>query len=121
MNYYRNNYYYQNTETSNSRVKRYDIEPTFPKVQEKVNKLKLDWLDIGTIYHSPKVVFYTKDDIQELSGWSKEEVRLLFFDRRFPSCNFGRKEVVEVHALIDFFIRKERMLRLEQMLQELRE
>ena len=56
-----------------------------------------------------------KEEVQERSGWTEEEVSLLFFDRRVPTCNFGRKEVIEVHALIEFFAKKERILRNQEL------
>ena len=81
-------------------VYRYYSDPSYARPRKIVDNLKFDWLDVSDRYYSPEVVFFTKADIQELSGWSEDEVRLLCFDRRFPSCNFGRKEVVEIHALI---------------------
>lgn len=94
-------------------VYRYYTEPSFLRPRKIVDGLKLDWLDnIGSIYYSPEVKFFTKEEIREKSGWTEEEVRLLFFDKRFPSTNFGRKEVVEIHALIQFFAKKERYLKM---------
>jgi hypothetical protein len=96
-------------------VYRYYSDPSYARPRKIVDNLKLDWLDVSGRYYSPEVVFFTKADIQELSGWSEDEVRLLFFDRRFPSYNFGRKEVVEIHALISFFAKKERVLRRQEL------
>ena len=95
---------------------RYLTDPSYARPRKIVDRLKLDWLeDIGSLYYSPEVKFFTKEELQEKSGWSEEEVRLLFYDRRFPSTNFGRKEVVEVHALIQFFAKKERYLKMIEL------
>ena len=96
-------------------VYRYYTDASYARPRKIVDKLKLDWLDAGSMYFSPEVVFFNKEQLQERSGWTEEEVRLLFFDKRVPTCNFGRKEVVEVHALIEFFAKKERILREQEM------
>lgn len=97
-------------------VYRYVTEPSYLRPRKIVDGLKLDWLDdIGSIYYSPEVVFFTKEDIQEKSGWTEEEVRLLFFDKRFPSTDFGKRKVVEAHALIQFFAKKESYLRMIEL------
>ncbi len=69
--------------------------------------MQLDWLDVVAMYASPEVVLFTKEDILEKSNWTEEEVMLLFADRRFPSTEIARKQIVEVHALIQFFAKKE--------------
>ena len=52
---------------------------------------------------SPKVISLGES---EKSNWSEEEVKLLFADTRFPMTEYARKQIVEVHALIQFFARK---------------
>ncbi|MBR2705681.1 MAG: hypothetical protein IKE74_00370 [Mogibacterium sp.] len=96
-------------------VYRYYTEPSYARPRKIVDNLKLDWLDLKERYYSPEVEFFTKEEILERSGWSEDEVRILFYDRRFPSCNYGRKEVVEIHALIGFFEKKERTLRRQEL------
>ena len=64
----------------------------------------------GTLYHH----FASKEEILEKSNWSEEEVSLLFADRRFPMTEVARKQVVEVHALIQFFARKE-VIKIKQL------
>ena len=75
--------------------------------RKRVDDLQLDWLDVVAMYASPEVVLFTKEDILEKSNWTEEEVMLLFADRRFPSTEIARKQIVEVHALIQFFAKKE--------------
>ena len=74
--------------------------------RKKVDDLELDWLDIVKMYKSPEVVVFTREEILERSNWTEEEVRLLFADSRFPMTEYARKQIVEVHALIQFFARK---------------
>lgn len=85
----------------------YYFNASYIERRKQVDNIKLDWMDAGKMYASPEVVIYTKEDILEQSNWTEEEVRLLFADRRFPSTEYARKQVVEVHALIQFFARKE--------------
>lgn len=87
-------------------------DPTHGKARKIVDRLDLDWLDdIESLYYSTEVSFFTKEMIQELSGWTEDEVRMLFYDRRFPSADYGRNPVVEVHALIQFFAKKEMVMK----------
>ena len=52
---------------------------------------------------SSEVRFYSIQDMMEMSGWSEMIVQKLFNDPSFPATNFGRKKLVECHALIDYF------------------
>lgn len=58
------------------------------------------------LYISSEVKFYTITEIMKMTGWSENIVQKLFNDPKFPSSNFGRKKVVEAHALIDYFSKK---------------
>lgn len=69
-----------------------------------IESLQLDWLDIESVYTSSSVILYSMDDIMRMSGWDEMTVRKLFYDIRFPSQYFGREPVVEVHALINYFM-----------------
>ena len=82
--------------------------------RKQVDNIRLDWLDIEELYRSPAVVLFSKEEILEKSNWSEEEVSLLFADRRFPMTEVARKQVVEVHALIQFFARKE-VIKIKQL------
>ena len=79
------------------------VNERFAEVRRRIDNLKLDWLDIEGMYRSSAVVFYTDETLKDLSGWSDEDIRILFADPRFPSADFGRRPVVEVHSLIMFF------------------
>ena len=57
-------------------------------------------------YISSEVRFYTIDQLTKMLGWSESTVQKLFNDPRFPSADFGKNKVVEAHALIDFFSKK---------------
>ena len=53
-----------------------------------------------------EIRFYTVDDLMQMLGWSKTTVLKLFNDPKFPSADYGRAQVVEVHALIDYFSKR---------------
>ena len=57
-------------------------------------------------YVSSEVRFYTIDDLVKMLGWSKHTVQKLFNDPKFPAADFGRTKMVEAHALIDFFSKR---------------
>ena len=59
------------------------VSERFTAARRRIDNLKLDWLDIEAMYTSSVAVFYT--------------------DPRFPSADYGRRPVVEVHSLILFF------------------
>ena len=75
--------------------------------RKRVDDLQLEWLNVVKMYSSPEVVMYSREEILEQSNWTEEDVMLLFADRRFPMMRFGGKQIVEVHAMIQFFARKE--------------
>ena len=79
------------------------VSERFAAARRRIDNLKLDWLDIEVMYTSSAAVFYTDEKLKELSGWSEEDIRILFADPRFPSADYGRRLVVEVHSLILFF------------------
>ena len=57
-------------------------------------------------YVSSEPRFFTIKDLQKMTGWSENIVQKLFNDPKFPSADYGRNQVVEVHALIDYFSRR---------------
>ena len=50
--------------------------------------------------------FYTIKDLIRLLGWSETAVEKMFDDQKFPPSDFGREEVLEAHALIDYFSKR---------------
>ena len=68
---------------------------------DKMNKADLaKWSD---------VYFFSIDDLVKLTGWSLETIQKLFNDPKFPAVDFGKRKVVEKHALINFFsVRREK-------------
>ena len=87
---------------------------SYVRRRKQVDNIRLDWLDIVKMYRSPEVVVFTREEILERSNWTEEEVRLLFADSRFPMTEYARKQIVEVHALIQFFARKE-VIKIKQL------
>ena len=83
---------------------------SFVRRRRVVDALQIDWLDAATLYASPEVILLSQEEVQELSGWTEEEVRLLFIDRRFPATEYARKKVVEIHAFIQFFAKRDIVL-----------
>lgn len=59
-----------------------------------------------TYYLSSEVRFYGIVDLMEMLGWSKHTVLKLFGDPEFPAVDFGKRKVVESHALIEYFSRR---------------
>lgn len=60
---------------------------------------------------SSDVILYSVEDVVEMTGWSQRTVLRLFHNPSFPATNYGRKMLVENHALIRFFsVRRDREL-----------
>ena len=58
---------------------------------------------------SGEVRFYGIADLVDMLGWSRHTVLKLFCDPEFPAVDFGKRKVVESHALIEYFsIRRSR-------------
>lgn len=49
------------------------------------------------------LLFLTTEDIQKATGFSKKTVERLFKDPEFPSCDYGKGQIVELHAAIKYF------------------
>lgn len=56
---------------------------------------------IETTLTEPK--FYNIEETAKLLGWSAPTVQDLFNRRDFPSCDYGKKKVVEATALKNYF------------------
>ncbi|MEG1834948.1 MAG: hypothetical protein RR229_02380 [Oscillospiraceae bacterium] len=49
------------------------------------------------------IAFLTIKETAEKLNWSIPTVQKLFNRPDFPSCDYGKEKVVEIHALINFF------------------
>ena len=47
--------------------------------------------------------FFSVEDLIAMTGWSKGTILKLFDDPKFPSADFGRRQIIEAHALVDYF------------------
>ena len=65
-------------------------------------KVDAPWSSISAVYVSSEVILYSIEDLMKMSGWSHGTVEKLFNDPKFPSIDFGRKKLVENHALIQY-------------------
>ena len=75
-------------------------------------ELERSWDDmssLGKIYVSSEVILYSIEDIRLMSGWSETTVQKLFNDPKFPAIDYGKRKLVENHALMQYFsIRREK-------------
>lgn len=55
---------------------------------------------------SSEVRFYSISDLVKMLGWSEATVKKMFNDPGFPASDFGKRKVVEAHALINYFSRR---------------
>ena len=77
----------------------------------KFGRIKVDdpWTEISAVYVSSEVILYSIEDLMKMSGWSHGTVEKLFNDPKFPAIDFGRKKLVENHALIQYLsVRREK-------------
>ena len=75
---------------------------------------ELNWYEasqLGRIYVSSEVIMYSITDVAEMTGWSHTTVEKLFNDPKFPAADYGKRKLVENHALMQFFsVRREKEL-----------
>lgn len=75
---------------------------------------ELSWYEasqLGRIYVSSEVIMYSIKDVAEMTGWSHNTVEKLFNDPKFPAADYGKRKLVENHALMQFFsVRREKEL-----------
>ena len=72
---------------------------------ERIRQEQKSWHEqskLGPIYVSSEVIVYTIDDLVEMTGWSQTTVQKLFNDPKFPSIDYGKRKVVENHALMKY-------------------
>lgn len=64
---------------------------------------------LGKIYVSSEIIMYSINDLVEMTGWSHATVEKLFKDPKFPSIDFGKRKLVENHALMQYLsVRREK-------------
>lgn len=68
---------------------------------EKATKLFKTILEIENA--SKALNFLTIKDVADATGWSLGTVRQLFNRPDFPSCDFGKEKIVEIHAALNYF------------------
>ena len=68
---------------------------------EKATKLFKTILEIENT--SKALNFLTIKDVADATGWSLGTVRQLFNRPDFPSCDFGKEKIVEIHAALNYF------------------
>lgn len=73
------------------------LEQLVTKMEELVNEVKL----LEDRLSEPK--FYTIKDAAELTGWSIVTMQEIFNRRDFPSCDFGKRKIVEASAFKQYF------------------
>lgn len=72
---------------------------------ERMRQMQKSWHEqsrLGPIYVSSEVILYSIDDLVEMTGWSQTTVQKLFNDPKFPSIDYGKRKVVENHALMQY-------------------
>ncbi len=47
--------------------------------------------------------FVDIEQVMKATGFSKKTVQDLFKDPEFPTCNYGKKQIAEVNAVIKYF------------------
>lgn len=72
---------------------------------KRQQELERDWDEDQTqikFYVSSEIILYSIEDIVRMSGWSETTVQRLFNDPRFPAIDYGKRKLVENHALMRF-------------------
>lgn len=65
--------------------------------------------DLGKIYVSSEVILYSIEDMVKMTRWSYTTVEKLFNDPMFPAIDYGKRKLVENHALMQFLsVRREK-------------
>lgn len=86
----------QNTDNTNN-ITLFDIDSQIEKLERAVELLN------QVKENSIGLKFLTVEDIMNVTGFSKATVEKLFKDPEFPSCNYGRAQVAELNAVIEYF------------------
>lgn len=80
------------------------IAPDAMSLDEELEKATKLLETILKIENTSKALnFLTIKDIADATGWSLSTVRQLFNRPDFPSCDFGKEKIVEIHAALNYF------------------
>lgn len=71
------------------------------EVGEKLKTMLNNVTELSTAIDS--IRFLTIKEVTELTGWNLNTTRNVFNRPDFPSCDFGKEKVVEIHAFINYF------------------
>lgn len=52
---------------------------------------------------SKVLCFVNAEDLAKMTGLSRKTVLNLFNDPEFPSCDYGKTKIAEIHAVINYF------------------
>lgn len=74
-----------------------DIDTQLAKIQELVTALK------ELKETSQLIRFVTMTEFCNLSGWCMSTVKALYNRPDFPSSDYGKEKVAEVHAILKYF------------------
>lgn len=87
------------------RKQRQALQPERKKVDDKNEKIDTSKIEKPSCLSS-EVRFYGIAELVEMLGCSRHTVLKLFGDPEFPAVDFGKRKVVESHALIEYFSRR---------------
>ena len=87
------------------RKQRQALQPERKKEDDKNEKIDTSKIEKPSCLSS-EVRFYGIAELVEMLGWSRHTVLKLFGDPEFPAVDFGKRKVVESHALIEYFSRR---------------
>jgi len=74
-----------------------DIDTQLANIKELVSTLK-------ELKETAQLIqFVTMKQFCELSGWSMSTVKTLYNRPDFPSSDYGKEKVAEVHAILKYF------------------
>lgn len=80
------------------------ITPDMLTIDEEIQKTAQLVENLMKIEEMSKALkFLTIKDVVAATGWSFPTVRDLFNRPDFPSCDFGKEKVVEIHAALKYF------------------
>lgn len=80
------------------------IAPDIATLDTELEKATKLFETILKIENTSKALnFLTIKDVADATGWSLGTVRQLFNRPDFPSCDFGKEKIVEIHAALNYF------------------